>query len=218
MPSSSNAIIGSTYTSGSGTIAQLGIISGQTAVQDGTVTAPPNSTTSVSNQKSNTAPYKTIATVQAKANNTLLKIQLMATLSDNSVIKYTVQYNPETLEITKGTRFGQYGGVQYQPRMYYSGVEVNKMEIRTIVIDRTNGLLPILQNLYQFSNPDPTVKSSFATPPLSLLSYGATGVFTGYVERPRLEIQEWNNSLKPIRGYLSFSFNVIQHSINNTGL
>jgi hypothetical protein len=189
------------------------IVPNTTAIQDGIV-ATPASSYAVANQNT---PLRLIGTASVTAPRSLVKIQLMATLSDNSMITFTVQYNPETLEIQRGTRFGQYGGVQFQPRMFYSGVEVNKMEIRTIVIDRKNGLIPILQNLYQFSNPDPTVSGSFATPPLSKLNYGQTGIFTGYVERPRLEIQEWSNGLKPIRGYLTFTFNVIQHAVNGGG-
>ena len=72
--------------------------------------------------------------------------------------------------------------------------------------------------MYQFSNPDPTVKSNFATPPLTQLWYGSTGVFTGYVERPTLEITEWQNSLKPIAGFLSFTFIVVQHQLPNSNL
>ena len=81
-------------------------------------------------------PLKTIATVTAVASNKLVKVSLHATLSDGTSVAYTLPFNPETLEITVPTKFGQYGGVVYQPRMYYSGRDANRMNIRFIARDR----------------------------------------------------------------------------------
>lgn len=135
------------------------------------------------------------------------------TANGNSSIKEMyLPYNPESLVVSYPSEFGQYGGVQREPRLYYKGQQADKITIKFIVVDRINGAAAWYDQLLDFAQPNgkfhfnTSKGSNFQAPPLMFMSYGKTGFFKGYMEHPSMEILQWDRDLMPIQAYLSFVF------------
>jgi hypothetical protein len=126
--------------------------------------------------------------------------------------KFEFQYNPETIEFGYPNGFGEYNGVLRVPTLYYSGNKVDRISVRFIVVDRMNGVEKWLNQLQVFAAPNGTAqigtatKVQFSAPPLTYMSFGKIGIFKGYVENPRCEVTMMDKDLKPLIGYLSFTF------------